>query len=366
MRFTIVLYGAVLALLLLIGAPFFCWSLKPAVQMDVAVMDKTVPNESYREHKGFFWLLDHHKIVKSDGDAYNMEDNYYGYHPDQLEGDVKFAHTANPDLIYVTDTYGVYSEDLKDNPGGDRSKLLYGGLTSQEWEGILQNKEENTTLLLEFNSIASPTEAPVRKMVEESMSFQWSGWIGRYFSNMHDKEIPSWLIENYQKQYEQQWNFEGEGLVFVHETDKVVVLDGVDFNDRITFQWSAEGRNHYQNAKNSYYDYWFDIVEPASAAIVEANYHVGLKENGQQILREHGIPSKFPAVIHNPEEKTYYFAGDYADVETTSWPKWVMPNILYDTMAFIEPKEAFYWRSYFPMMTQILKEIEEGKQSSPY
>ncbi|WP_053363284.1 hypothetical protein [Bacillus sp. FJAT-27251] len=359
MKFNLAIYGAIFALLLLIGAPFFFWYLKPAVPMGVAVIDKTVPNADYREHNGLFWVLEHHKITNMDGEPYEKDKDYYGYQPDEFSGDLEFWPPAPPDLIYLADTYGVYSEDVNENSRGDRSSLLYGGLTEQEWEAILQARAKDTVLLMEFNSIASPTKNSVRKSVEESMSFEWSGWIGRYFPDMQDREIPSWLINNYQDQYQQQWKFEGEGIVFVDENDKVVVLDSGDFDGEVYFQWTKEGRNHYPYARNSSYGYWFDIVEPNSGAIVEANYHVNLKDNGRQILKDHGLPGKFPAVIHHPQNRTYYFAGDYADVETTSWPKWVMPNVFYEMMAFIEPKEAFFWSSYFPMMTQILQEIEQ-------
>ncbi|MEZ0535676.1 hypothetical protein ACAG39_00305 [Caldicellulosiruptoraceae bacterium PP1] len=47
---------------LLISLPFIVWYLQPYSFMNVWIIDKTVPNEDYREHKGLHWILNNMKI----------------------------------------------------------------------------------------------------------------------------------------------------------------------------------------------------------------------------------------------------------------------------------------------------------------
>lgn len=354
MVFGIVLLG----FLTLLCLPTIVWYIQEPVKLSIFVADKTVPREDFREHLGLFWVLEHVKVVDQQGKFYELEEDYYGYRPYDLKGDEK-PEIKDPDVIYVADTYGVYSADVEqENLRGDRSKLLYGGLSIYEWNRIMAAKSPQTTLIMEFNSIASPTDRMVRRIVEDNLSFRWSGWIGRYFPNLQDREVPEWLKRNYERQTGLEWNFTGEGIAFINENDTVVILDTEDFDNVVKFEWTQVGQQHYPEAKNSHYGYWFDIIIPDEDAVIEAKYSLDLAESGSKKLQKNGIPQSMPAIIRHQGNRTYYFAGDYADIKTEYWSEWRLPSLYYTLVAFLERDEEFFWRSYIPMMKQLIQEIQ--------
>ncbi|AQQ54001.1 hypothetical protein [Planococcus lenghuensis] len=124
----LILFGIIFFLM----QPFFLWLLEPEETLDVAVLDKTVPQENYREHHGLIWLLQHYKYRAAEGEPYRNIADYYGFIPD--EADESYGIRTLPpsldgtDLIYVADTYGVYKEDLAWNEeiaSGDALELCW-------------------------------------------------------------------------------------------------------------------------------------------------------------------------------------------------------------------------------------------------
>lgn len=113
MKKTLLSITAILVILLL---PIIIWFFKEEKIINVAILDKTVPTESYREHKGLTWLLNHHRYVTEDGKMYQEESDYYGFVPDEKEKSYTTRdlpeNLSGTDLIYLADSYGVYEEDL--------------------------------------------------------------------------------------------------------------------------------------------------------------------------------------------------------------------------------------------------------------
>jgi len=350
---------------LLFLTPFTIWVFQKSLLLNIVVINKTVPQNDYREHLGLFWILHHRKIVNAENHKlYDIKEDYYGYNPEELTGEKKLIIPDDIDLIYVADTYGVYEEDFRGNIRGERSEKLYGGLTFYEWNRIMHAKTLDNTLVVEFNTIQSPTDISVRRIVEQNLSIKWTGWIGRYFSNMQSEEVPIWLIENYEEQTKKDWSFKGEGIAFVHESDKVVVLDKKDINGAIQFKWTKEGKEHYEVNSNSTYTYWFDMVIPQDEMTVEAQFEIPLTNSGVKTLNAHQIQSKFPAILRNPEENMYYFAGDYADVRHHYFSKWVLPKSFYRLMAILNKGDRFFWDVYIPVMTQIFEDSYKTRSIS--
>lgn len=360
-RYVVLIFLAPMILLAIL--PFLIWQVKEPMERVIQVVDKTVPKDDYREHLGLFWVLDHEKVQDETGSYYQKDEDYYGYDPRGETGDAGLEIPDDVDLIYVTDTYGIYTEDLLEKPTGERSKLIYGGLTIFDWNKIIEAKKENVTLILEFNSIASPTDETTRNIVEKEMGFEWSGWIGRYFKDLSSEEIPPWLIRNYEEQYEEEWHFSGEGLAFVHESDRVMVLSKNDINGRVDFEWTELGQNRYSEVKDSQYDYWFDIISPDEDMDIEAEYKIDFTDSGIDELKEQGIPTVFPAIIHQPEERKYYFAGDFADIAVDYNSKWSLPSVFYSIYSFFQPDETFFWENYVPMMEQIIRQADYEEDS---
>ena len=347
-------------ILIFVFSPRIYWSLKESKPLIVNVVDKTVPKKDYREHNGFFQVLDYEKVINESGNLYDIGKDYFGFDPyDKVTGPIYNVETE-PDMIYVTDTYGVYDDDLEEEPDGDRSTLVDGGMGLLEWNAVMASKGEETTLIAEFNSFASPTEESVSEIMQNNLGIKWDGWIGRYFNDFESDEIPAWLIADYEEQFGEKWSFEKDGLAFVHNEGQVVVLDKEANKGKVHFTPNEQGRVKFPAIKSSPYAYWFDIVKPIGESEPLAEYSLDLTEQGLSMLKDAGIPIEFPAIVHNPSSKTYYFAGDYADYEKRAFTKWQGLPTIYQY--FAADISEFYWKSYFPLMSGILREVEDEKE----
>src|SRR5690606_32723844 len=84
-------------LLLLLLLPLLVWWLQEDKPLKVAIIDKTVPTESYREHKGLSWILNHGRHSKEDGARYQAESDYFGFMPDEKEEDYQVRNIIDLD-----------------------------------------------------------------------------------------------------------------------------------------------------------------------------------------------------------------------------------------------------------------------------
>lgn len=342
--------------MLLILSPRIYWQFKEGTQLDVLIIDKTVANKEYREHQGLFWFLTNEKIKKSTGELYERDMDYYGYDIYAGKPMESYKYTADKDLIYVADTYGVFSGDLESFSKGDRSQLLYGGMELAEWQEIMKTKSDTNILITEFNSFASPTSEAVRKVMERSLYVEWSDWIGRYFLDLNSDEVPPWLKQNYEQQYNKEWSFKKGGLVFVHSSDQVVIIDESQLNSRVQFQMTAEGKDRFKGIGNTDYSYWFDIITPMDGAIALAEYEIDVSEVAKNELTKNGIPTVFPAITYHEGENIYYFSGDYADNSKDSLMKWQWSSKLMKVFSIEDSN--FTWAVYMPLMRQIIEQLK--------
>ena len=373
-----IIYIGILAVIGLFFLPYVLWQIDSGQELQVLIMDKTVPDQTYREHQGVTWGLNHYKYLKEDNSEYELTQDYVGFHP-KTENNYEITSISDEnessyDLIYMADTYGVYEDEFYgENQEGKRSELIYGGLTIEDLTAIKNEVYlDQTPLVAEFNSFASPTDREVRDRFTSLLGLKWEGWMGRYFDELDpalNDEIPTWMIENYQQQTEEEWHFSDGGLIFVRNDDFIVVLeDTEDFEgDGILFDFTEVGQAFFDTSLSSRYDYWFDIVEPTEAEVL-ANYTLGLTEKGQDRMHEYGINDTIPAVTRTLQSGTplYYFAGDYADLETTpSFYQYKGLDWLYRTVSQLQRKgsQSFYYRAYLPMMKMILQETYTNKET---
>ncbi|KHF29945.1 hypothetical protein LR68_01424 [Anoxybacillus sp. BCO1] len=228
----LVLY--VVFIFLIISSPYWLWKMKPSTTLHVLIVNKTVPDDTYREHEGLVWLLNQQKYVKPNGARYELKKDYVGFIPTTKKERPWPTSLQSYDVIYVADTYGVYENDLTiEKKKGKRSKKVYGGLTEQEVDRLHEAMfEGNKTLIAEFNSFASPTDPSVRNKFYALLNVEWTGWIGRYFPKLENDEVPVWVKENYEKQYNERYAFTGPGYVLVDEHDRLVILDKKEIGKR--------------------------------------------------------------------------------------------------------------------------------------
>lgn len=363
-----------LIVVLVLLTPTLVWWFSPSRVMNVWVLDKTVPDKSYREHKGLFWVLNHFRIRQPQIGAYQYRLDYYGFFPqtkDHYETrDFHQAGTKNPDLIYIADTYGVYKNDyLADKPTGDKSPILYGGLTDEDVFSLKMNLKNKTTLIAEYNTFNTPTSEKNRAQMEEILGIRWQEWMGRYFVDLRrDQEVSNWMIEQYEAKTDQRWEFTGEGYVLTSNWGDIIVLErGKDFGkEDLLVEFLGEYKNEFGIAQKIPYYYWFDYVKPAPGSEVIATFDLNLNETGLEKLKRVGLTGIFPAIIRHrqPAYTSYYLAGDMADHESAPWNymisgshwirRWFSLNIKGEA-------GSFYWRGYVPMMRKILFDITSNR-----
>lgn len=358
---------SILIVFLFLGfcSPVIGWLLKPSTPLDVLIVDKTVPDESYREHLGLTWLLNQQKIQKTDGSNYKLHSDYVGYDPvSDVDNKIR-AYPENKvhDVIYIADGYGVYEEDITTgNAQGQRSELIYGGITSEDVDYIREAVfSHGTTLIGEFNTFGSPTPQEVKESFYQLYNLEWTGWIGRFFTELEGAEVPVWAKKNYLEQYGKEWDFSGKGMVFVHDSDQLLVLTEEDMEKQhVMFEFTQNGKEHFNLQDRAAYHYWFNIIVPKEDDEVLASFSLSLTNEAEERLIENGIPVKFPAVIHhvNPTHESYYFSGDFADQADlpslyqakgySALKKWQSRNK--------DDLKSFYWRVYHPMMSEIMQQ----------
>ena len=246
--------------------------------------------------------------------------------------------------------------------------MLYGGLTDDDMDTLKDMAmKDRKTLIAEFNSMAQPTTEETRRKFYSLFNLEWSGWIGRYFSELDNSEVPQWVRDNYSKQYGLKYDFSGSGIVLVDEHDRLVILDKNDIGEKgVGFSTTKKGEKQMGEEIEVPYSYWFDIVEAIDPDEVLAEYTLSLSKTGKETVKALNLPVTFPAVVHGENRRydTYYFSGDYADqpdvpdlyqtVGFSTWRKWTESS---------NPDNfsQFYWKAYTPMMKSILQSIKQEK-----
>ncbi|WP_232423500.1 MULTISPECIES: hypothetical protein [Bacillus] len=198
-------------------------------------------------------------------------------------------------------------------------------------------------------------------------------WLtGRYFEELNpekNEEIPQWILDK----FGDNWNYDGGGFVLVNDFDyEVVVLENEPHIQKngIRLSFTKEGRKQFTLSESPDYQYWFDIVTPKEGTEVLANYQWNLTAEGKKLLKQHQIPLQFAAILKNEKapSTSYYFAGDFND--TSDVPFFYKMKGLQSIykIAHSYSEQAFYWKTYVPIMESILQEFEqtEMKKSDVY
>ncbi len=366
------------SILFLVALPMLVWLLQKTEPLSVAIIDKTVPTESYREHHGLTWLLNYSHYTKDNGSKYSEDADFFGFMPDEKDKDYQTRHLPESlegsDLVYVADTYGVYEQDLSWNKKSTGPpSLIYGGMDMTEWATIKEQVlQRGSDLVVEFNSFASPTNNDVRQNMTEFLGVNWTGWSGRYFTELAEsgEEVPPWVISRYAVN-DAKWDFQGSGFVLVNDEEEEIVVLSEERNetgsDGIRLQFSEQGQQRFGLSGSPAFQYWFDISEPLSEESVIAEYDWDLTEAGSKKLAELNIPKSFPAIVHNQKSDAdvYYFAGDFVDIgKVPSFYQYAGYSTAMSWLSFAKPEseQSFYWQTYVPMMKTILNDAKDRQQ----
>lgn len=355
----IILSVVIAVLLVTIGG----WQLKKDKQLNVAIINKTVPSTDYTEHIGLNWLLQAEKVVKEDGDSYGLSD-YYGYHPNSSTAKQSLPKKYDDmNLIYLVDSYGVYK-----NEGTDQPELIDGGISMTEWDAIFKRLQSTkpVTLITEFNTLAAPTTEEVRQHMSSVLSVQPTGWIGRHFENLSldDADMPEWLTQS--KEAKKSWPYEGSGYLLVNEAEEkyFVLRDDRDVSEALHIQFTEAGQQQFGQKSSVAFNGWFDIVEGESERTTLANFEWSLTKKGEALLEKQGVPKKFVAVTKTTmgQATAYYFAGQFnVTPKVPTYYQFLGVETINKWVSHYSKESGFYWDAYVPMMRQILADTVEQK-----
>lgn len=354
---------------------FLLWYFQEKKPLRVYILDKTVLDYKYTEHKSFNWILNYHRFVKPGGVSYSVSKDYYGFIPTKLTQPKEYkvrslrlyevlSFSDDIDLVYYTDAYGITYEDWYNRPPEHlHSSLLYGGINQNDYLLLLEMRRKNKLIITEFNMLGAPTSDLIRNKTENLFDFYWTGWTGCYFKSLNqiNPNLPKWIIQLYEEKYKKDWQFNGQGLILVNESGDIVVLE-----NKVHLKYpcpqiipTAQGKEKYKLPEYQNYSFWFDIINPGKINTIIANYNLNLTAEGKKLLNDAAIPSSFPAVIaHTDNYKFYYFAGDFSDrkifyassrFKGTSYVSKIL------SLKSSTSRNAFFWRFYVPLVENILK-----------
>ncbi|MEI6138077.1 MAG: hypothetical protein WCP85_02360 [Mariniphaga sp.] len=363
---------------------FLLWVFRPVQKTNILIMDKTVLTNEGLEHRGFDWILSHHKYFKTSGKPYVPSTDYRGFFP--LKHDsflIKDLYRLSDrqidslsdavDMTYYTDTYGIYyNEWYRKRDQTEHSEKVYGGLDKKDVLFLTKMKEKKKLIMAEFNFFATPTSGSDRVKAELLLGLRWSGWTGRYFESLDtlkNPELPRWVVRLYKEQHQNKWPFTRPGLVFVHTNETIAILESkTDLKKDVpvvnTFKY---GMDKFGVPKKLDYPYWFDITLATDTTNrILSYYELFPNSTGDSILHHHNIPRIFPAAFENIKVSPfYYFCGDFVDspIYNTTHRAY---GIQYFKLFLLNPNDPsdrtlFFWRYYLPIVEKILHDYYSKK-----
>lgn len=376
----IIVWTVVIGVSISAVGPVLYWHSLPTRDLDVRIIDKTVPYPDYREHKNLIWGLKHRRISPP-GTASNWDksSDYIGFHPKKdgtpegaIRQNLEWRDVRDIDALFIADSYGVYTGDYREggkrNKHLDYSEMIYGGLNINEARVIKTFVENGGHLVGEFNTFATPTEGNARDILENLLGVEWTGWTGRYFRDLDDLEIiPRWAPQLYQEQYDRDWEFDGPGWIFIHADTRIfVLLEGKDITPKgITIDIDRDEPLVREANRNVPYRFWFDVVSPGDTENVIASYDLDLKPPGQdKISNFEAVSSRFPAIIRASRDPLrLYMAGDFTDQFKDLGPArywgWARFQQFLTRFRSSDRPEYFSWGFYQPVLNKILNSMIE-------
>jgi hypothetical protein len=352
----------------------FKWTFQPKRPLKILILDKTVPTLERDKHRSFNWILTHNKYVKSNKRRYSYRKDYIGFFPlrplREKQWDRKRIRRTeiinladSLDMLYYTDTYGVYFNDwYKGISRSRRTRLIYGGLNNNDYLLLKEMRDRNKLILAEYNILDYPTSPLERNKTENLFGIYWTEWTGKYFESLDtlkNPDFPPWILKLYSTQYRREWSYKNSGIVFLKGNNRIVVLENETHLDfEVPYVISTKyGREKFNLPYKVNFPYWFDIIESGENNVI-SNFKIHTNEVGDSILDVNMIPKIFPAVIQQPGDNNYYyFAGDFATNPVnhkTAYFKGI------EKLDFLLTKDTpgngtrFYWNYYKPLITGIL------------
>lgn len=376
---------SVFAILFLPLWMWLAWLLTPKKKFVAVIVDKTVEVPSATQHLSFTWVLNNGRYTKTNTSLYSSSSDYFGFFPLEnehfrLKGLERFSASMleklsnDADLIYLTDTYGVYKNEWYKRNNAKEFGVIYGGMSAQDIQLLQLMKAKHKLIISEYNTIGAPTPQNIRNDFEQAFAVKWTGWIARYFPSLDSSKIsglPSWIINNYQAANKGQWPFYKAGIVFTNIAGEVIVLEeGSQLVSALPEIFvSKEVQDSYDLPEKTGYPFWFDIMQfDSSVNTALAEFEINANTAGKQILAKNNIPRHFPAVIshRHKDYQFYYFSGNFCDnpiSDKTSFFKGIsaFKSFFYNEED-VTDRRKFFWNFYLPLVSKITNDYYESQQ----
>jgi len=370
---------------ILILIPLISWLLlcfQPKRPLNIYILDKTVPTLERNEHRSFNWILTHNRYVKENKRRYSYKKDYFGFFPlnlkkktyksESIQLEDIFNIINKYDMLYYTDTYGVYYEDWLRGmkKGSSRSTLIYGGLNSNDYSLMLEMNKIKKLIITEYNILAPPTSVLIKYKIEELFDIHWSGWVGRYFDKLDpgNPDLPEWVVQTYKNSHYGKWPFKESGIIFMKNNRRAVILEnGTHLNTEVPMIFTDKyGQEKFDIPGEIHYPFEFDITLSGGRNRIVSTYEINVNEEGDSLLQIYNIPKSFPAVIEGNENSSfYYFAGDFADYPVSLFSAHFKGIRHLDFLFYneeINDRSKFYWKFYMPMISKILDDYYNIKK----
>ena len=355
------------------------WTFQTKKPLDIIIVDKTVSTFEYVKHKSLNWVLTNDRFVKKEKkSSYSYRKDYYGFMPTRPKraklwhrNDYRLADVINlaeqTDIIYFTDTYGVFFNDWYQGINKSRrSRKLYGGLNSNDRLLIKEMKERNKLVVLEYNAFEYPTSAYETYMIQEHLGIKYLEWTGKYFTSLDtlSEDFPIWMTAMYRKQYKKPWTFSKPGIVLLRDKAIIVLEEGTHVNSQpVQIVTDTAYCAKYNIPESISFSEWFDVIDPLANNVI-SNFKLNTTTAGDSALLEYGLDNMFPAVTQEPVyQRTYYFSGDFTSTDLPVWTSKLrgvekLKGILYSKKP--DDSRRFFWLYYKPLVGGIINEYYES------
>lgn len=376
MKKTLRIIIIILAVVVLVPVVSICfWYFQPQKQMNIILVDKTVPSLKRQKHKSFNWVLTSDRFVKGDTrKSYSYSKDYYGFFPSRPEKSklwdkneyrlVELSELAEKsDALYFADTYGVFFNDWYLGSGKSRrSRRLYGGLNNNDNLLIKEMRDRNKLVVLEYNCFDYPTAEYESYRVQEKMKIKSTRWSGRYFASLDSTSagFPIWVTDVYRKQYKKPWTFSKKGIVLLKDNSIIVLEEGTHLKEALpVISSDSSFVNRWGLPEYVTFDNLFDIIEPFDNQVI-SNFELKTTKEGEDLLNDNGLDNHFPAVVRDPQsERFYYFAGDFTFYNVNPFTAVLKGHEkfqpLYYSKQANDPRR-FFWLYYKPLIKGIFND----------
>lgn len=375
-RVTLILVSVVVLIVLTFIGLHIAWRLKSPKTLNIYILDKSVTHTDRPEHKSLIWALNYLRIVGPDGRPYNHLTDYWGFFPIDVKQqlfDIKTirlneidAYAAVYDAAYYADCYGVYSyEWYKSNTPAANASKIYGGLNQNDYLFLKRMKELNKLIIGEYNMFSSPTNALIRSKTEEIFNLTWTGWSGKFFSNLNPETgygIADWMVKLYEQQHLKPWPKQGSGIILLSNDGLIEILtEETDLKSTKVKLLAGETMKNWPVApKDVSYTGWFDIVAPRIDAEVMAKFRLDVTPRGEEKLKALGLNTEFPAIVKaKPDKPVYYLAGDFSDNPVNLFcSKLTGGKMLNEWLVNQNDKGDFFNNFYIPLINQLINSYQ--------